>query len=140
MIKNKRREEIMEIKENDWLFYEFKLVKVKSTKEGYLIVSDGWIESGNASPEYCFPMTLTNKRLSDYFEELYQKLRKHCRNLNWPDIHRWMVTKWAEACLIENKAKARHFSDEATNYVNEIISKAEDLSFETVGGMNPFKP
>ena len=133
--------ENMEIKEGDWLFYEFRLVKVKEIENSHITVSTGWIEMGNISADHCFPLTLSNKIISDQFDDLYQKLHKNYRNLNWPDIRRWMANKWAEACAVSENEKEmrRRFSDEANDYVNEIISEAENLSFKTVGGMKPFR-
>ena len=127
----------------DWVFCEFKLQIVKEVRQGHVSeVSDGmFAHCGWNLDDRCFPLTMRIKRISDEFEEWHSKLhREGNRNLNYPDILRWLVDKWCECCNDEqNDATIRRCFDELNAYGNELLAACGSLNAVSVGGHKVFR-
>jgi hypothetical protein len=86
-------------KVGDWCFCEFKLSQIeKMDKARVTAITTGYIaQSARDLTSRCFPVTVEVKRLSERWESA-NELSHKCPSLNHPDIHEYLVRKWAEAC------------------------------------------
>lgn len=99
---------------NEWVFCEFKLQQITEMEgERVTSVKDSLFEMGSRDlSDCCFPLSLRNKRISDEFAWHKDKLhREGARGLNFPDIHRWMVDKWAETMRDRDERVGDHFKE-----------------------------
>jgi hypothetical protein len=88
-------------KKGDWVFNDLVLKQIKSIDDGRIrCVTDGIFElSGYDLTDRTYPLTVDIKCISDTFKYYYDMLhRSGPRGLNFPDINRWLISKWVDAC------------------------------------------
>lgn len=95
-------------KTGDWCFCEFKLQQILETEENRVTeVSDGSFRmSGNNLSDRCLSLDLKIKRVSDYVSYWSDRFHKLNNNsLNYPDLNRELIQRWAEMCENINDEK-----------------------------------
>jgi hypothetical protein len=128
----------MKWKVGDWCFYEFNLHQIKEVSNGYIKeVTDGsFCTSGSNLNECAFAMELRIKSISDSVEYWSQKLHTELKNgANFPDIHRFLVQKWVEACHATTKEQTTKVLREVADFSTTMIRKFEDFKYEQVSGV-----
>lgn len=126
----------------DWCFCEFKLQQIqKMDGERITSVSDGYISlSGNDLSDKCFPLDMNFKTISDEFFYWHRKFHDLQNTaLNYPDLHRELVSRWIEVC---NRKDEEDFINESfsklSNFYNEVINKVSELQNISVDGVSIF--
>ncbi len=127
-------------KVGDWCFCEMKLQQIKEMEgERVTCVTDSFFSLGSYDlSDRCFPLDLLVKNISDCFVTFQERIRSQDRvlKLNWPDINRWFVVKWVDACAIRNdKERLTLLMDEAEKFAHDIINKMCDANRLEVGGV-----
>jgi hypothetical protein len=132
----------MDWKVGDWCFFEFKVGHVaRVTENGGYSVGNGTTEVSGMLADRMFPLDYTIMQISTSFEWDNWSLHRESEgfNLNWPDIHRWFVDKWAEACRAKNDGVAvERILNEKQKFVREIRDGMRDMRLRTVGGIQAF--
>jgi len=115
-------------KVGDWVFFEFELHQVQAVRDDGRVVelSDGLgYHAGYDLTDRCFAMTLPIKRISDAVRFQSDRIhREGMRVLNFPDIHRWLVEMWVQACQAEiaaNDARVRERLDTIGHFTNDVL-------------------
>ena len=132
----------MNWKVGDVCFFEFQLSQVKEmTGSKVTEVSTGYIgtSTGGGFNDRAFPVTLEITLISDEYETWSKELHtKGLRELNFPDIHRWLVTHWAETCQkVDDKEWIGDRYKELRDFSREILDKCqESREFVTLRGMS----
>jgi hypothetical protein len=120
----------------DFGYFDFNLVEVKRIENGILKeVSDGMFSTyGNLSDGY-FPVSLRIKNISEIFMKLSNKIHEnHFPSLNYPDIHRYLVSQWIDACNTNNE-KANDIIKETESFVDDTLEYCEGTKQHTINGV-----
>jgi len=127
-------------KVGDFVFCEFKLQEINEMSLGMVTsVHDGWFETGsNNLSDMCFPLTIRNKVISDSFSGFSNKIHEINNNgLNYPDIHRYFVSRWMECCNGASDDKIKAIYSEIENFIKDIKEKVStDVS---INGIRVFR-
>ena len=129
-------------KVGDWLFCEFKLQQVTRVEGSQITeVSDGnFCHSSNGLNAQCFPLEMKVKLISDSFKYWSAKLHKEGnRSLNYPDIHCWLVDKWANTC--EHRGDDVYVEksiSELNRWAGEILQRCNELKYVVLEGVKIF--
>lgn len=77
-------------KAGDWAVFEQDIVQIKEIRDSGCSVSDGSFETSGQLLDRLRPLTLRNKRITEWFAWHYRDLRKLRgeRGFNYPDIAR----------------------------------------------------
>lgn len=130
-------------KAGDWVFCEFKLQQIKSAEEGRVTcVTDSMFEhSSYDMTDRCFPLDLRIKAASDsvsYKWDILQGLKPN--SLNYPDLHRALVSKWIELCEnIDDSKKMQALYDSLNEFVRKIQERMQELRYEEIEGISLFR-
>jgi hypothetical protein len=89
------------IKDGDWLYYEFELSQVDDNG-----VTNGAVYTGCSIDRHrseldfaVQPLDMRIKRISESFRTSYDKLHQlNCNSLNYPELHALWVRMWVEFC------------------------------------------
>jgi hypothetical protein len=127
-------------KVGDWCYYEFELHQVKETEEDRITsVSDGFALTGSHDiSNYCFPVEMEVKKISDEVSNWYKDVRKAAgiSNINYPQIHRKFVDLWRNICENRNNDKLyEKYWDELCTFGNDLLRKLRDMGLEEVDGI-----
>jgi hypothetical protein len=127
----------------DWIYCEFKLQQIKKMREEEITeVTDGHFTLGSHSlNDVCFPLDIKVKCVSDNFEYWNRRLHGETHlNLNFPDIHRWLVGKWVLICESrEDDTALNSGMNELEKWATEIINRCRELKQEMIGGIRLFR-
>lgn len=95
MSQQERMRWLANIRDGDWLFYEFHLSQVDGSG-----VSNGAVYTGCGidAQSPLQPLDMRIKRISDSFAYTRDHMPR-CNALNYPDLHRLMVQTWTQFCL-----------------------------------------
>lgn len=130
-------------KVGDWVFCEFKLQQVAEMRGPNVTgVEDGFFHHGSSSlNDRCFPLGKRVKVISDSFASWSDRIhREGLRNLNFPDIHRWLTEKWADLCEHEKDDDyVRKGIKELDEWGQALLQRCQDLSHENCGGIRLFR-
>lgn len=134
----------MKWKVGHWVFCEFKLQQIMEMEdERVTSVSDGYFRlCSHSLNDRCFPLTLEVKCISD--DVLYCRNRIHkegAKDLNFPDIVRWLEMKWAEACTARNNGDKKYSNsvvEEIRKFTEDIISASEERKKVKINGVFVF--
>lgn len=122
-------------KVGDWLFCEFKLQQVTDIENGHVSgVTDGWVRGCGRFDDLCFPLDLEVKRISGAYEAWSTRLhRDGLPNLNYPDIHRWLVSHWCKTCAgrADQNFVTRQLG-ELEAFAKDILRRCDELRQERV--------
>jgi hypothetical protein len=67
--------------------------------------------------------------------------REGSNNLNYPDIHRYLVERWVAACKCEpDKDACQKIIEESNKFVWEILEQCHNLNRLSVQGVPLFRP
>ena len=126
------------MKVGDFGYFDFNLVEIKGIddEDGSIReVSDGYFStSGNLSDGW-FPVSLRTKNISEIFMKLSNKIHEnHFPSLNYPDIHRYLVNQWIDACKANDK-KSNDIMIETENFVKDTLEYCEGTKQHTVNGV-----
>jgi hypothetical protein len=126
-------------KKGDWVFCEFKLQEILEVEENRVTsVHDGWFEMGSLDlSDRCFPLTVRNKVISDSFKNFSDQVHAIRNNgLNYPDINRYLISKWVDCCEETNDEKIQKVYIE----IEEFIDKLKDIHLDLkINGINVFR-
>lgn len=115
----------MKLTAGDWVLFEFELNQVAKAEPRFEL-TDGLARiSGNHLDERCRPLTLENKRISDYYD--WNSTRLHSEGvsgLNYPDIHRWLVQHWLVTCDAAESDRSQRI-EELNKFVESILTKSD---------------
>jgi hypothetical protein len=128
---------LKEMKEGVWCYYDYKLHQIGARRDyddfSCWDMSTGFIQtSGNFEGEV-YPLSLESKVISAEFEYWDKRIRDLSRSLNFPDIHRKIVSIWHKAMLAEIAEKRKLAYDEIRNFHDNIKTVIEEGS--TVDGV-----
>lgn len=132
-------------KVGDMCFFEFELSQVKEmTGNKVTEVSTGYIRTltGSSFNDRSFPVTLEVKLISGAYASWAKEIHtKGLGELNFPDIHRWLVAHWAETCREPNdKEWITKRGKELEGFSREILDKCQEFSkFVTSYGIPLFR-
>lgn len=132
-------------KVGDMCFFEFELSQVKEVKGGNVIeVSTGYIRTstGSGFNDRSFPVTLEIKLISNEYDSWSREIhKKGLRELNFPDIHRWLVAHWATTCQKPSEGdRLKERYGELSDFAREILDKCEESrKFVTSYGIPLFR-
>lgn len=117
-------------KAGDWVFCEFELQMIREVHDDGRVteVTDGVCRhSGRDLSDRCRPLTYDFKQISDSFKWASDRLhREGSVGLNYPDIHRWLVEKWCEACDHASDVEAsRALLTELREFTENALRKSE---------------
>lgn len=130
-------------KTGDWCFCEFKLQQILETEENRVTeVSDGSFRmSGNNLSDRCFPLDLKIKKVSDYVSYWSDRFHKLNNNsLNYPDLNRELIQRWAEMCENINDEKVvTELYKRLETFGSSIVNKINELKYESVEGVLLFR-
>jgi hypothetical protein len=115
-------------KVGDWAVFEREIVQIKDIREGLgCSVSDGLFETCGHLLDRLRPLTLRNKRITEWFAWHYRELKKINgeRGFNYPDISRHFAQLVLRAIDGEDDDQsafdeAQAFIREARDYKTEI--------------------
>lgn len=117
----------MDWKAGDWAVFEKEIVQIKEIREYGCSVSDGSFETSGQLLNRLRPLTLRNKRITEWFAWHYRELRKIRgeRGFNYPDISRHFAALALRAIdgPKDDKApfdEAQEFIRQARDYVPQI--------------------
>lgn len=117
----------MDWKAGDWAVFEKEIVQIKEIREYGCSVSDGSFETSGQLLDRLRPLTLRNKRITEWFAWHYRDLRKIRgeRGFNYPDISRHFAALALRAIdgPEDDKApfdEAQEFIRQARDYVPQI--------------------
>jgi len=118
----------------DMCFFEFKLSRIEETNQNGepTEITDGHMRTstGGSFVGGCFPVTIDNKLISEAYERASDKIhREGLQGLNYPDIHRWLVTHWAGTCQLKPKGKydyERRYKG-LDDFVEEVLEPGRKL-------------
>lgn len=131
----------MEYKKGDWCFHDYELVQILEVDGGRITeVSDGsFRKCGNSLDVQ--PLSLRNNRLCDYWTYYERELRKAegRTNLNWPDIHRYFVDTWNQACLTETNEGLVAIQDTLKKFVDTAIAEILGAKQKEIDGVGLFR-
>lgn len=133
---------IKQWKEGDWCFYDYKLYQILEVKSDGSVrtISDGiFILSSSDFSDSCFPLNMENKRISDTFTYLYEKLRRETNGikLNHANVQRYCIQQWLNA--IKNKKSSYSIIRNFEDWCKEVINKANLLKDDyTIKGVKLF--
>lgn len=123
----------------DFGFFEYQLSQIEEMDEGKIkSISSGSIEThGNDLSYAWFPLSLKNKKISDYFEYYSDKFHesKFHTILNYPDIHRHIVELWVGACSSSTGTGVIAYEDEMKAFFDETIALCEETHTQYVDGV-----
>lgn len=123
----------------DFGFFEFKLCQIKEMDEMKITsVSDGSFVTGSYYlSDRWFPLSLKNITISDYFEYYNRKLHesKFHQILNYPDIHRYIVDVWVDACNAKTNTSIIEYEDKLKKFFDETIELCESAKKLSVNGV-----
>ena len=131
----------MEYKENDWVLCEYKVQMIKRIEDGKIKeVSDGHCSHSSSDlSDRIFKLDLIGKGVSDNYESISSQLQRDYRNLNFPDIHRWMVEQWVLAMnVINEEDKLKERLDYLCQFRQTVAQKYRDISLEEFDGLRFF--
>lgn len=132
----------MRWKEGDWCFCEFKLNLIKDVKNSQVReVSDGVIcQSSNSLNDRCFALDLGIKNIADTVKWYSDKLHAFKNvKLNYPDIHRYLVSQWVKACLNkDDNVAVENIYQELNDFWREIEDRGLNVKATTVQGISVF--
>jgi hypothetical protein len=123
---------------NDFCFWEYELVQITEIKDGRIReVTTGYISAGSSDfSDRILPITIKTKIISEAFKEYSNRLHSMNCGLNYPDIHRYLVNKWYEACLLNNNEAIKIIYDE----INKFILDLKEITYsKTVNGIKVFR-
>lgn len=135
--------ETAKFKNGDWCFCEFKLHQIMNTEENRITeVSDSMFRLfGHDLSDRCFPLDLGIKRCSDtaaYWSREFHRLNHN--GLNYPDLNRELVRRWAEMCEnIHYEKRLQELYDNLNKFGNDVIKKVNGLRHEAVEGIHLFR-
>ncbi len=132
-------------KAGDMCFFEFELSQVKEVTGGEITeVSTGYFRTstGGSFNDRSFPITLGVKLISEAYASWSKEIHtKGLMELNFPDIHRWLVSHWGKTCRKpdDKEGIARRY-EELQDFAQEILGKCqESREFVTSYGMPLFR-
>lgn len=109
-------------KAGDWAVFDRDVVMIKEIREGESCsVSNGHVETSGQFLDRLRPLTLRNKHTVEWFESLYDSLRKIRGEggFNWPDISRHFSALTLRA--LDNAE-----DDSPFNEAREFVQQARD--------------
>lgn len=114
-------------KVGDWVFCEFELQLIREMEDGRVreVTDAACSHCGYDLTDRCRPLTYDIKRIADNFA--YQSMRIHREGsggLNYPDIHRWLVSHWTKTCdeYGDDAATKKNF-ELLRDFTNDVLSK-----------------
>lgn len=116
----------MEWKTGDWVVFDLDIGQIKEMREnGISSFSDGHCETSGQLTDRYRPLTLRNKRITEFFDIYYNRLREIDgeSGFNYPDIHRYFASLCRQAIDTEGSEpfdKAQEFIREARIYKSMI--------------------
>lgn len=116
--------------DGDWVYCEFKLQKIKEVAEDGCVkeVTTGYISHSSSDlRDRIFPLEIKVKLISENFSCISDRLHKLRANLNYPDINRYLIQQWVEAC--ENRDNTEKI-EKIYNTVNLFEEKIRDVVSE----------
>lgn len=121
----------------DWCICDMQIKQIvaidKEKLEPYT-VSNGYINSGICFwKERLFPLTLRNKNIAEYFNKLYEELRKY-KNLNLSILRQYFECKSIECMKGTQKDDQKRFS-EIEVFQKEVIEAAKEQSQKRIDGL-----
>lgn len=126
----------------DWCFFEFDLYQITEIKDGQIRgITDGTIDMGGNLTSRCVPLTLNNKRVSDFVMDEYIGTRRTAggTNINLAEIKNEFVKYWIELCDLINTEGPRHEYSVMINvfrgFVDELRSKILELQDKEINGI-----
>ena len=124
----------------EWCFYEFKLSQVTKTEEGRITgVSDGVFSTGSLDlSDRCYPVEMKIKQASDevalHSSKLYEVKKV---GLNYPDIHRHLVSLWVDLCEATDENRAERYK-RVQEFTRGITDRVQDIAYEKIDGVRVF--
>lgn len=103
------------MKVGDWVYHDFELGQITEMEGERVVGFSTGIMSTAGNNLNAVPLAMPMKRIAEEFEFHSKRIhRDGSPGLNYPDIHRWLVTAWLEACeatdLKPHYDKLREFS------------------------------
>lgn len=128
------------LKEGSWVFNEFELKQIKRIEDGKVKeVSDGVGLLGGYDL-VCFPVTMKIKRISDNVAYYSNKLDDgDYHGLNYPDIHRWLRSRWEEMCNNLSDENVKKVNNNIELFYTCILKVLNDTKDTVVCGVRVFK-
>ena len=125
------------MKHLDWVFHDFKLGQIHLDKP-YERFLDGSFETSGDMKSWSVPLSMRNKVISEQYEYWSNRLHKEGNNgLNFPDIHRWLVSHWFETASSEKDTKEFYEQryGELKKFAEEILDSCRDFNWKEVNGV-----
>lgn len=126
----------------DWCFCEYKLQQIMEMEGDQVTsVSDGrFRHSGSSLNDRCFPLDLRVKNISDtvaaYMDDLH---RERSVNLNYPDLNRELIRRWAALCQVKDDDEAlRAGYDSLSAFMRSVRESIQKVKYEQVEGVSLF--
>lgn len=95
-----KQTDMVKYEEGEWCIHEFNVSQIKKVDKetGWVDVSDGLFSYGTTKPSDCVPLTLRNLSIAKCFESVRSRIHEEYSiiDLNFPDIHRWLVQHWID--------------------------------------------
>ena len=134
----------MQYKAGDFVFSEFELKQIIKIEHGRITDMSCGLFSfhANSFNDEIFPLEMSVKVISGEYMHWENRVRAESRpiHLNWPDIHRWFVSHWADTCRIrENREKSSERCKALAEFCQGIIGKCKDFRCIEVGGVSIFR-
>lgn len=127
----------------DWIFCDLALHRIEGMRgEDITTVTDGFFSKGSSSwNDQAFPLDMRIKVISANFEGQKDKLHREGNlQLNFPDIHRWLVLHWVAACRVKDDTdKVNAAIRELDEWAHNILARCQELNREEVGGIRLFR-
>lgn len=125
----------------EWCYCDFRLQQVTETSGARITETfDGIVRSGgyDKSTE-CYPITVDIKLVSEFIEDLNNKLRGIGNRLNWPEISKALIERWVLLCeSIGDAEELKSQYNSVTNFCKVIIEKHTELKNTYVEGVRIF--
>lgn len=130
-------------KVGDWVFFDFELHQI-TRMDGDRVtgVTNGFLKgASNSFSDRVFPLDLRIKVISDNFLGQKEKLMAiRGANLNFPDIVRWLSSKWADTCREKDNTEVVNTAiRELDAFAREIRDACESLGDTEIGGVRIFR-
>lgn len=127
----------------DWIFCNLALHRIEEMRgDDITTITDGFFSKGSSSwNDEAFHLDIRIKVISANFEGQKDKLhREGNRQLNFPDIHRWLVKKWVAACRVKDDTETVNAAiSELDEWTHNILNRCQELNREEVGGIRLFR-
>lgn len=127
---------------DDWCYYNAAHVQIKRITDGIINeVSDGLFNmSGSNLNDFCFPVTMDIKIISDDIRFYIDSIRKiEFNGLNWPRISNQFNIYWHDMRLSKLRGdnyKYEQYAKDARKFYDDLTEELRDLKMKTINDVH----